>query len=52
MVDRRGAQVKLSGDIVVRAAVADGLDHGTATGGVSVSWLMVRPVPEVAFPRS
>jgi hypothetical protein len=52
MVDRRGAHVKLSGDIVVRAAVADGLDHGTATGGVSVSLLMVRPFPEVAFPTS
>jgi hypothetical protein len=44
--------MKLSGDIVVRAAVADGLDDGTATGGVSVSLLMVRPFPEVAFPSN
>ena len=52
MVDRRGAHVELSGDSLVGAAAADGLDHGSATGGVSVSLLMVRPFQEVAFPTS
>ena len=49
MVDRRGAHVELAGDLVVRAAAADGLDHGPATGGFPVSLLMVRPFQEVAF---
>jgi hypothetical protein len=52
MVDRRGTHVELPGDIVVRAAATDGLDHGTATGGFSVSLLMLRPFQEVAFPTS
>ena len=52
MVDRRGAHMELPGDIVVRAAAVDGLDHGSATGGVSVSLLMMRPFQEVAFPSN
>jgi hypothetical protein len=52
MVDRRGAHVELPGDIVVRAAAPDGLDHGSATGGFSISLLMVHPFQEFAFPTS
>ena len=52
MMDRRGAHVELPSDLVVRAAVADGLDHGSAAGSFLVNWLMVRPFQEVPFPTS
>lgn len=50
MMDRRGAHLELPSDLVVRAAVANGLDHGSAAGSFLICLLMARPFQEVTFP--